>query len=151
MCFGQKHSTQLAKTSLLSCLWVTCHTQSHYLPKQYTLAGTSLFHPDLAKKCHGSLYGMFWVFSFDISFVLHAGTVFLFLVSTTFSLAFVSLSCLLSAGTVSIFSFFSLLLLLHFYYNLGSACCAYCAFNLFICMCSASWIAHATTSLNTLL
>ena len=53
-----------------------------------------------------------------------------FLVFTTSSLALVSLSCLLLAGAVSIFSFFSLSLLLHFYYNLGSARCAYCAFNL---------------------
>ena len=54
---------------------------------------------------------------------------FFFLVSTTFSLTFVLLSCPPSAGAISIFSFFSLLLLLHFNYNLGLARCAYCVFN----------------------
>ena len=129
--FWSKTQYSACRSILLSRLWVTRHARSHYLPKQYMLTGTLLFHPDSAKKCHGGLYGMSWVFFFDISFILHAGAILLFLVSTTFSLAFVSLSCLLLAGAVSIFSFFSLLLLLHFYYNLGSAHCTYCTFNPF--------------------
>ena len=76
-----------------------------------------------------------------------------FLMSTTSSLALVSLSHLLSAGTVSIFRFF----LCHFYsisITISAplvAPIAHLTLYLFICVHSESWIAHATTSLNTLL
>ena len=88
-----------------------------------------------------------------LSFLYCMQVLFLFLASTTSSPALVSLSHLLLAGAVSIFSFS----LCHFHFisitilALLVMPIAHLTLYLFICVCLESWIAHATTSLNTLL
>ena len=131
MCFGQKHSTQLVEASYCRA-FESRVTSGHTISLNSTcLRGPRYFIQIRPRNVTAAYMACFESFSLiSPSYCMRALFCF-FLVSSTFSHAFVSLSRLLSASAVSIFSFFSLLLLLHFYYNLGSAHCTYCTFNPF--------------------
>ena len=153
-------SCALVKITVLSLLkhlychaFESCITRSHTISLNSTCSrGPCYFVQIWPRNVAAAYMACFESFSLiSPSYCMRALFCF-FLVSTNFSLVFVSLSRLLLVGAVSIFSFFSLLFFIFITISAWLvAPIVHLTLYLFICMCSASWIAHATTSLNTLL